>query len=291
MLLMSTQDGNLKNNITMKTTIQIIFCFFLLGGLTGCDPIEDRLDLGKAMRADDLQLSVTPILVDGKKSNKVVLENSSPVLSSWDYGSGVTQRKTDTVLLVAPGLNEIIFTGLNPDGTQISRTMEVNVEDMAFEVPPEWAFLTDGSDKSWVWDTDQPAVWGNGGYRTNDAPAWWVLSESEVDGQAPDQGVGAKMVFTLRGATLTKVYANGDEETGTFSFDMDSNVTLDDGTVWAKGKLTTKGVTVLCGQSPNEGNAPVFEYDILVVDGQQLVLAYPEPDGSGTAWFWMFRSQ
>src|SRR5690606_10006825 len=112
------------------------------------------------------------------------------------------------------------FTGLNPDGTQITRTIEVNVEEMAFEVPPEWAFLTDGGEKSWVWDSSQPAVWGNGGYQTDDAPAWWVLPESEIDGQAPNQGIGAKMVFTLRGATLTKVYANGDEETGTFSFDM-----------------------------------------------------------------------
>lgn len=290
MLHMNFPDGNL-NMTTMKTTLQIIVSLILFGGLTGCDPIEDRLNMGAPIEAENLQLTVAPVVIDGKNTNKVVLQNNSPVLSSWDYGSGISLRQTDTVLLVAPGLNEIIFTGLNPDGSKVNRRIEVNVEEMAFPVPPEWAFLTDGSSKTWVWDTNQPAVWGNGGYQVDTAPAWWAISEPEVDEQAAGEGMDAKMIFSLRGATLTKVYADGKEETGTFSFDMDNPIVQDDGTVWAKGKLITRGVTVLCGQSPNEENAPVYEYDILIIDNEQLVLAYPEPDGSGTGWFWMFRSE
>src|SRR5690606_810247 len=117
--------------------------------------------------------------------------------------------------------------------------------------------------------------------------------EADIDSQAPGEGTGAKMIFSLRGAKLSKVKSNGQAENGSFSFNMAQKVTLEDGTVWAKGKLTTKGVTVLCGKSPNEGNAPVYEYDILIIDNQQMVLSYPEP-GAGpwdTAWFWMFRAE
>ncbi|NGM65762.1 hypothetical protein [Sphingobacterium sp. SGR-19] len=270
-------------------TFLSILCFAMIG----CDPIEDKMELGAAITADQLQITATNVLVDGKKSNKVVLNNTSPVLSSWDYGVGVTQRKTDTVLLVTTGENEIIFTGLNADGSKISKSLQVSVDELSFPVPPEWAFLTDGGEKNWVWDNTKPAVWGNGGYLGSFAPAWWTLQESAIDGQAPGEGIGAKMVFSLRGAKLTKVKANGESITGTYTFDMTKKLTMEDGTVWAKGKLTTKNVTVLCGISPNEGNAAVYEYDILILDGNEMMLAYPEPGAVawGTAWFWAFRAE
>lgn len=257
-----------------------------------CDPIEDRLDIGGAISADQLAVTATPVVVDGKNSNKVVLNNESPVLSSWDYGVGVTQKKTDTVLLVVTGQNEITFTGLNPDGSKVSKTLSVQVDELTYDVPLEWGYLTGGSEKEWVWDDTQPGVWGNGGYMGNVAPAWWILPVGDIDGQAPGEGAGAKMVFSLNGAKLTKVKSNGETETGSFSFDLTKVTTMENGEVWAKGKLTTNGVTVLCGISPNEGNAPVYEYDILLLDNGQMALSYPEPGAGpwGTAWFWMFRA-
>lgn len=269
--------------------------YYVLGVLSlfmACDPIEDRIEMGGAITADQLDITATPVVVNGRNSNKVVLDNKSPVLSSWDYGVGTTQRKTDTVLLVAEGENEIVFTGLNPNGTKITKALTVNVDELTFEVPLEWGYLTDGSEKEWVWDDTQPAVWGNGGYMGNNAPAWWALPIGDIDGQAPGEGAGAKMVFSLRGARLTKIKSNGETETGSFSFDMTQTITLDDGTVWAKGRLTTRGVTVLCGISPNEGNALVYEYDILVLDNGQMALSYAIPGTTawGEAWFWMFKA-
>lgn len=277
----------------MKNLIYIIIFSVSLLILQGCEPIEDRMELGSAITADQLDISATLIIVNGKASNKAVVNNNSPVLSSWDYGTGITQKKTDTVLLVSTGENEIIFTGLNADGSKISKSLKVKVDELTFPVPLEWGMLTDGKDKTWVWDTTKPAVWGNGGYMGNDGPAWWTLKESDINGQAAGEGTGAKMVFSLRGAKLTKVKSDGKSETGSFSFDMTKKITLDNGTVWAKGKLTTKGVTVLCGKSPNEGGAPVYEYDILIINGKELVLAYPEPGVGawGTAWFWNFKAQ
>ncbi len=259
---------------------------------SACEPIEDRMEMGGAITAEQLEITATPVVVDGKNSNKVVLDNRSPVLSSWNYGIGETQRKTDTVLLVTTGENEIVFTGLNANGTKITKSLTVNVEDLTFEVPLEWGFLTGGSEREWVWDDTQPAVWGNGGYLGSSKPEWWMLQAGDIDEQAPGEGTGAKMVFSLRGAALTKEKSNGQTETGAFSFDMTKITTLDDGTVWAKGKLTTRGVTVLCGKSPDEGSIPVYEYDILVVNDKQLILSYAPPgtEAWGAAYFWMFRA-
>lgn len=276
----------------MRNLINIIIFSISFALLLGCEPIEDRMELGSAIGAEQLDISATVLTVNGKKSNKVVVNNNSPVLSSWDYGTGVTQKKTDTVLLVSTGENEIIFTGLNPDGSKISKSLKVTVDELSFPVPLEWGMLTDGKDKTWVWDTTKPSVWGNGGYMGSNGPAWWTLKEADIDGQAPGEGKGAKMIFSLRGAKLTKVKSTGQQEVGSFSFDMGKQVKLDDGTVWAKGKLTTKGVTVLCGKSPNEGNAPVYEYDILIINDSEIVLSYPEPGVGpwGTAWFWNFKA-
>lgn len=289
---MSTQAGNLKFE-NMKNYIIYLFYTAISLIILACDPIEDRINIGSGITAEQLNISATPIVVNGKKSNKVVLVNNSPVLSSWNFGVGVTQKMSDTVLMVSTGENDIVFTGLNPDGTKITKTLQVNIEELTFEVPLEWGYLTDGSEKTWVWDTSKPAVWGNGGYKGNSAPAWWTLQESDIHGQAPNEGVGAKMIFHLRNAELHKVKSNGTVEKGSYKFEMTKQVLLDDGTVWAKGKLTTKGVTVLCGKSPNEGNAPVYEYDILILNGTEMMLSYPEPGVGawGTAWFWAFKAQ
>jgi len=277
----------------MKNVLRIYcFCAALLLGLAACEPMEDRLSMGGGITEEQLDVTATPVVVNGKNSNKIVVDNRSPVLSSWDYGTGVTQRKTDTVLLVTTGENEIVFTGLNPDGTKISKTLTVNVEELTYEVPLEWGYLTGGSEREWVWDDTQPAVWGNGGYMGSSKPEWWALPLADIDGQAAGEGAGARMVFSLRGASLTKIKAGGQTETGSFSFDMTKVIMLDNGDVWAKGKLSTRGVTVLCGISPNEGGAPVYEYDILLLDDGRMVLSYPEPGVGpwGTAWFWMFRA-
>lgn len=274
-----------------KITIYFTY-FFSLYVFCGCEPLEDRLEIGGAIAAEQLDITATPLVINGVKTNKIILDNKSPVLSSWDYGIGVTERKSDTVLAVVTGENEIVFTGLNPDGSKISKTLTVQVDELTFPVPPEWGILTGGKEKTWKWDETKPAVWGNGGYMASEAPAWWVLQESAMHGQVAQEGVGAKMILSLRGAKLTKVKANGQTEVGSFSFDMSKKIILDNGMIWAKGKFRTKAVTVLGGISPNEGNAPVYEFDILLINENELVLCYPEPGVGawGTAWFWVFRA-
>lgn len=262
--------------------------------LVACDPTEDRDVLSGAITADDLQISATPVLVEGKNSNSIEL-NSDGVgsLSSWNYGNGTTTSTKTTVQLVLKGANEIVFTGLNHDGTTITKTLTVQV-DTLINVPAEWGLLCGEGEKTWIWDdTDPSAVWGNGGYKGNVSPAWWKVALADIDGQAAGEGAGAEMVFAVGGSSLTKIKSDASSAKGSFSFDMSAKTLDDGGVVWGIGKLKTKNVGVLCGIQPNGGGATVYEYDILKLDADNLVLAFPEPGAGswGTAWFWMFKAK
>ncbi len=271
------------NKSILYISMLVMFLF------AACEPVEDRLPMGNPITAEQLEISATPLVVNGKRSNKIVMENHSPVLSSWNYGIGVSQKMTDTVLLVITGDNEIVFTGLNPDGTTITKSLTVNVEELSFPVPKEWAYLCGDGTKEWVWADGN--CWGNGGYlATFGGPAWWVLDKNAVEQQAPGEGLNASMVFSISGASLTKNRNNGTKAVGTFSFDMNKKKVTSGGVTWAIGQLKTVGVTVLAGISPDEGKAPVNTYDILELTPDRLVLAYA-PAGTGewgAAYFWVF---
>jgi len=241
-----------------------------------------------------LNISAIPEIRDGVNSNYIQLNSDgNACLSSWNYGFGTLVATKGTVKVMAKGPNTIVYTGLNADGTMITKSITVQV-DALYDVEPEWAlFCGDSGLKDWVWDNTVAGPWGNGGYKGNNAPGWWVVSINDINGQAPGEGAGASMTFSLIGAKIIKNYNDGTTAEGSFTFDM-SKITYDDGgAVWAKGKLNTKNVTVLCGKSPNEGNAPVYSYDILKLTENNLVLSYPEPGAGswGTAWFWVFMKK
>ncbi len=276
----------------------IAYCLFILTvTFVACDPIEDRDELSGMISADELDISATPIVVNGVNSNKVILENHSPVLSWWNYGVGTTQKATDTVMMVLTGAQTITFTGRNGDGSTITKELTVDIDDLSFEVPEQWGYLCGDGSKTWVWDDTQPdnsnsgtagpTVWGNGGYLGCSAPCWWNVSLADVEGSAPGEGDGASMIFSTNGASLTKNLNTGSTEAGTFSFDMGE---YSDG--WSIGTLYTSGVTVLAGFVINQ-NTDATEYEILTLDDDYMSLSVPT-DGAGSwgeATFWMFKAQ
>ena len=260
----------------------------LIALFAACEPVENRLSMGNPISAEQLDISATPVMIDGKRSNKVVMENHSPVMSSWNYGVGVSKKMTDTVLLVITGDNDIVFTGLNPDGTTINKTLTVNVEELSFPVPEEWALLCGDGEKEWVWAETAP--WGNGGYLANEEPAWWIVDQEGIEEQVEGEGPNSSMIFAINGASLTKNRNDGTSEIGTFSFDMNKKKVTSGDVSWVIGEFKTVGTTVLCGISPDEGNASVNTFDILELTEDRLVLAYA-PAGTGewgTAFFWVF---
>jgi hypothetical protein len=259
-----------------------------------CAPIEEREELTGSITADQLKISAIPEIRDGVNSNYVILNSDgNPCLSSWDYGSGTLIGTGGRVQLLLTGDNDIIYTGLNPDGTKITKTLTVHI-DRTYDVAPEWALFCGSGEKVWKWDDQAPAVWGNGGYLSNVAPGWWTVPVADMEGQTPGEGAAASMTFSLKGASLTKNKSDGSKESGTFSFDM-TKTTMNAGgdAVWAIGKLSTARVTVLSGKQPNAGNDPVYSYDILKLTDSELALSFPEPGAGawGTAWYWLFRAQ
>lgn len=279
----------------MKKSIIYAFCILAIT-LVACEPIEERDSIGGAISADKLDVKATPIVVNGKNGNMVILENHSPVLSAWNCGGAVSSKSYDTVMVVKTGAIEVAFTGLNPDGTKITKNFTIQV-DVLSTLPTEYKNLfgdpTQGiTSKKYVWDETAGAVWGNGGYLGNTSPGWWTNDKAAMDKEDADYGSEGYMIFDLNGMTLKKSNAAGTKtETGTASLDLSSKKLDGNGAVWASAKLITKNVTVLKGVAPNGGNAPVYDYDILKLTDSKLVLAWPEPGSGawGTAWFWMFR--
>lgn len=261
--------------------------------LASCEPVEKRQVLEGGITADQLVVSAVPQVRDGVNSNYIDLNSDgNACLSSWDYGFGTLVGTRGTVKVMMAGANTIVYSGLNADGSLIQKEITVNV-DRLYDVEPEWAlFCGDNGVKNWVWDDSVSGPWGNGGYKGNTGPGWWVVSLNDIDGQAAGEGRGASMTFTLKGAALTKNYNTGEQQSGSFTFDMSATTLDDGGNVWACGQITTKNVTVLCGKSPNEG-IDVYTYDILKLSQSALHLAHPEPGAGswGTAWFWVFKAQ
>lgn len=262
---------------------------------TSCDPIENRQEMKGATTIDKINsiVSVTAEIRDGKRSNYLLLNAEGlDALCAFDYGVGTYVGTKARVQVVVPGDNVVKFTALNADGTKLSKDFTVNVEE-CFDVAAEWSIFCGSGEKVWGWDTQASSVWGNGGYLSNVAPGWWAVPIGDMEGQTPGEGAAATMTFSVKGSSLTKNKSDGSKQQGIFSFDMSKKTAGADGGPWGIGKLTTSAVTVLSGKQSNGGGAPIYSYDILKLNEQELVLAWPEPGAGawGTAWYWMFRAK
>ena len=267
-----------------------------------CDPVENRFDMGGAITVDQLDVTVTALVVDGVRSNKLILENRSPILSSWNYGMGISTSAHDTVLVSATGDLIVTFTGLNANGSIITKDIPVTVDAIIFQVVGMDLLIGDGS-KTWVWDefTNErdfggTAIfpYGIGGVWPDDtsangdkSPAWWGLTFGNPDFFEDD----ATMTFALNddGAVFVKTLANGTEKKGSFSFNLSKGF-MD----WSKGILSLKGATIPHPVSMNNPAGDAYEFYILALEEDQLVLAtgtgntiVKNPQGEVN--IWMFR--
>ncbi|MGL5318413.1 MAG: hypothetical protein ACRC9Q_06930 [Bacteroidales bacterium] len=275
----------------MKNPINRLF-LMAISSLTlfSCEPIEERADIGSPITAEELQISAEPIVVNGKNSNRVVLKCSSPVLSYWDYGVGDSNRSNDTISLLFTGTNEIVFTGLNPDGSKLTKTLSVNVDVLANPVPQEWEMLFGSGEKEWTWSTTFTHLWGaqvclgNGGYLTDQLICWWNMGVNSEDlvAAAEADGKGAKMKFCKNGVKFIKTQNNGNVIEGKFSLDMNKKTLDPDGKVWSIGRLYIKGnpqATILRGW--NDSKVPMKEFDIIKMSDNTMQLSEVPASGAG----------
>jgi hypothetical protein len=265
--------------------------------LVACNPIEDRDVMSGAITADQLKISATPVVKDGVKSNYIQLNSEgNACLSSWDYGFGTLAGTKGTVKVMMAGDNEIVYSGMNTDGTIIKKTITVHV-DKLYDVEPEWALFcgTTTGKKTWVWAKDNKYsgahwVWGNGGALADLAPAWWGRSEADASGDNID--INGTMTFDLHGASFTKV-ESGVTSKGSFSFDMTKK--QDPRFTNVIGMLTIKGTTIQHGISQNDGKKVVNTFNIIKLTNDEMILMYATEGGlSGgwpEGWYWVFKRQ
>jgi hypothetical protein len=271
-----------------KYYVGILSLLFLMLAFSSCDPVCSRISEGGIVDSTSLKLDVHATTDGG---NQIVMINNTPKVGSyWNYGTGLSSAQNDTVVLPFIGEQTITFTSLCDGGT-VTAKRKINIKQIDHPVSPEWTYFAGSisAGKTWVWDPTVNYVYGEGGYLTEQAPDWTLISQAQTDD--PD----GYMVFDLNGGpNFTKYKADGTvKEKGTFSFDMSSTKTdPDDNSQWSIGTLTLTGATVLSGHLVGSTDAQ-YKYDILVLNDNVMILCAA---AAGTAaWdsgtFWLFRAK
>lgn len=281
---------------TLLYSCMVVLCLLL----SACSPREDSKEMTGGITADEVVATVrAEIGENGKTVNRVILDCASPILCKWTNGVETAVGSHAELKMFALGEQTITLTGMCGDGSLITRDYTVNIEEMKYEIEPQYGYFCGNGEKTWTWDTEVGSPWGTGGYGNDGQATWWALTVDGIDSEIlnnnrtdwTDEGSGATMTLVLNGMKMVK--SSGRE--GTFSFDMSQKITKTDadGNVvdWSIGKLYTNGVTVLFGMVANDW-AGASEYDILVLDDEKMVLAAPSTVNAafneGT--FWCFRA-
>lgn len=303
--------------MTMNKILNIAFALAFAVLFVACNPIEKDFGTGEVVTsADQLNVTLTPVMFKTYKTNKYKVQCKSPVVCKWSTTASYISNDT-TVLILGKGAQNIKLTAMAADGSLVTKTYSVTVDSLYYPVPAQWGYLCGSSSKTWVWATDVTGTafpgaaagkcYGNGGYLANNSPGWWTCGLSDLTGWGV---ANDKMTFSLDGASMTLVTGNtqaggkglaAGTYGGTFSFDMSktkassSPPSATNSNTYAIGQLTLSGVTVSLGYQPNVSGYPsIYTYDILYLDNNIMVLEAPEPSTTGawgTAWFWVFKRQ
>lgn len=280
-----------------------------------CDPIEDREKMTGSITADQIQATVTVEQVNGKNVNKVKFSCSSPISCQWSNGVNVLSASSGELLLFLQGEQMITLTGLNSDGTIVTKEFPVTVDEMYYEVPAEYAMLCGSGSKKWTWDTEvNGGAWGNMGYKAdsgenfanNGSGTWWScapadladqLSHSTIGSPTGEENADAYMTWTLSGTKIETFTPSGTLiRSGKFSLNNYSK--KEEG--WSIGTLTTTAEAILWPWVINWASSPAVhpvaaptEFEVIQLNEEKMVLVVPPADGSSwsEATFWRFKAK
>lgn len=118
---------------TNKIFFTLALCLMTL--LMSCEPAEDRTGMGgPILTVEDLNVTAVPVQKDGKNTSQVTVKNASPILSRWVLDGNVVSKKPEDVINVGrTGTVTIVFEGYNPDGSLISKSLNVTIDVLAGE--------------------------------------------------------------------------------------------------------------------------------------------------------------
>ncbi|MDR3367456.1 MAG: hypothetical protein LBO71_10900 [Prevotellaceae bacterium] len=274
----------------MKTISCYILALAALA-LWACEPITNIIDEapgGNISSAGELQATVAIVQKDGY-SNIAHVHCSSPVLCSWTDGINTFVGTEGNLEVVFAGDQTITLTARTADGKEYTKDFPVTVAS-APEPPAYYGLLfgdPNGDGKTWEWSTKVAPGREAAGEKmimAGSAPSgenrdyWgWCPEPTYV----PNEGVGAKMKFTLRGKRVTKIGVDG-KETGSGSLDL--NMTPNS-IAYSVGTITFKGTNVLC---PVSGNGELGSTWTICHLSEDLLLLFNANSSSG--WYYVFTA-
>ncbi|SHE39162.1 hypothetical protein [Dysgonomonas macrotermitis] len=273
----------------MKHILYSIATLIVATLFISCDPIQDDKSMGEVVTSvDQINATVTAVVHDGKNTNKVKVNCTSPVSCQWTDGVNILTSTEGELTLVVEGAQTITLKAMAADGTIFEKAFNYTVEDMYYEVDPEYGYFFGTGTKTWTWAAT--GCFGNGG-GSDTGPAWWVLNPEDIEEQCagknlPLDGKGATMKFVLSGKKMTKTTMTGVEYAGSMEFNMTT------GSDWSKGTVTFTNTNILCGYDFNDANFAAWStYNIIELTDDRMVLAAQEHSPNTNYWYWVFVPQ
>jgi hypothetical protein len=275
----------------MKRRGYTMLIFALLAGVWACDPVTDPVSEtagGTIASASELQATVTVAQVNGKKTNKVHVCCTSPVICQWSDGVNTLTATEGDMIMLTQGQQTITLTARTPDGKTFTKDFSVLVEEMTEPVDPAFGYFFGNGEKYWEWNTDWDAPDGGPVGHLIMAAAEPAASR-DYWGWIPElsgsEGMGAKMKFTLQGKLVTKYDVDGAEiASGSFDFDMTPNSIFG-----SLGTLTFKNTNILYPTDPCGAGEFGTTYTITYLDNDHLML-FTSGGGCSSGWYYVFSA-
>ncbi len=251
-----------------KLTVALCGALLLLAA---CSP--DNPGLGGVMPQSELKFSISQ---NPNKDNTIYLENKTQgIIPYWDYGIGFSNKQKDTIDIRFAGEYDIKFYALDKGGyVSTSQKVTVTKNDEDYFKDPMWNLLTNGAaGKTWVWNNNLSACYGNGG-QGSVVPEWWQVSYADVVSWGWEVG---EMVFDLNGAqNFSKTLTGGGSGTtkGFFNLDVENK------------RLTILNANIIHGAAYADDGANGNYYVITRLTETDMTLSR---QGGGWQNTWVFR--
>lgn len=253
--------------------------FISLAVLVGCNPSEKEVSLPPALNSKALSYKVTQ---NPDKDNEVYLESqTSQAIPFWDYGSGTSTRKLDTVIFPFSGDYTIRYSVSSAGGFVPGDTTTIHVSntDLSYLTDPSWGYIAGTNGKTWVLDMAKPIGWYGPDYlKANHSTDDWSYVPDYAGNEwvMPNRDYGS-MHFDLdngKNYAVTFIDASGKSTTTKGSFDINTTA----------GTITLNGAILLYGGDYYSQVSNWQNITILAMTDTTMTLGVWRDHGDGPCW-------
>lgn len=264
---------------TLPRLITAACILIVLTGLESCNPSEKEVATPEILHAGALSYKVTQ---NTEKDNEVYLASeTAAAIPFWDYGSGTSTKKLDTIVFPFSG-DYIIHYGVSSAGGFVpgdSTTIHVTNTDLSYLTDPSWGYIAGETGKTWVLDMTKPIGWYGPDYPKHNGSAddWSWHPDYAGNEWVMDNRDYGSMHFDLNNGkhySVTMVDANGKATTKTGTFDINA----------AAGTMKLNGAELLYGGDYHSQASNWQSICLLDLSETSITLGVWRDQGEGLAW-------